>query len=109
MRKGKRERERERRARTHTNKEAHGNAARQHSKHETIRRQSKRTLVYVYIYIYICRRFERLQPIRPARRIPTPDHSRTQKSKMEILPEAHGRSTEQSQPLENLRENSYGE
>ena len=35
--------------------------------------------------------------------MPTPDHPRTQGSKMEILPEAHGRSTEQNQPLENLR------
>ena len=32
-----------------------------------------------------------------------PDHLRAQGSKMENLPEAHGRSTEQNQPLENLR------
>ena len=35
--------------------------------------------------------------------MPTPDHPRAQGSKMEILPEALGRSTEQNQPLENLR------
>ena len=38
-----------------------------------------------------------------------PDHLRAQGSKMENLPEAHGRSTEQIQPLENLRKEGYGE
>ena len=47
----------------------------------------------------MCGRFERLQPIRPARRMPNQPGN-----KMEILSEAHGRSTEQNQPLENLRE-----
>ena len=35
--------------------------------------------------------------------MPTPDYLRAQGSKMENLPKAHGRSTEQNQPLENLR------
>ena len=46
----------------------------------------------------MCGRFERLQPIRPARRMPNQPGN-----KMEILSEAHGRSTEQNQPLKILR------
>ena len=38
-----------------------------------------------------------------------PVYSRTQKSEMETLPEAHGHSAEQSQPPENLRKDGYGE
>ena len=48
---------------------------------------------------------------RPARRTPTPVHSHThtQKSEMETLPEAQGRSAEQSQPPETCAKNDYGE
>ena len=53
-------------------KEAHWKAAWQRRRHELSRRQRKRTQAYVF------RRFEWLQPISPARRMPTPDHPRTQ-------------------------------
>ena len=54
---------------------------------------------YVYKYIYISRRLQLTGRQGEHRRLFT----HTQKSEMETLPEAHGRSTEQSQPPENLR------
>ena len=45
-------RERERRTHTRMDKEAHGDAARQHRRHELSRRESIRTQVYVYKYMY---------------------------------------------------------
>ena len=60
---------------------------------------------YVYKYIYISRRLQLTGRQGEHRRLFT----HTQKSEMETLPEAHGRSTEQSQPPENLRKNGYGE
>ena len=53
----------------------------------------------IRILICVCRRTKRLQPIRLARQMPMPDNPRTQ----EVLSEAHGRSTEQHEPPENLQ------
>ena len=71
--------------------------------------ETRRLEVRVYEHECIYISIKAVTINRSARRTPTPVHSGTQKSEMETLPKAHGRSTEQSQPPENLRKDGYGE
>ena len=41
--------------------------------------------------------------------MPMPDHLRAKGDTMEVLPEAHGHSSKQREPPENLHERNYGE
>ena len=65
-----------------------------------------------YVYVYICIRIKTVTTGKPVRQN-TGACSRAQRSEMETLPEALGRSAEQSRPPENLRrtamENDRGE
>ena len=81
-------------------KEAHGKVAPQRRRHKWNQRQIK---------MNICRIIKTVTTDQAGETDAdacSPTHTR---EKMEVLPEAHGRSSEQHEPPENLRKESYGE